>query len=68
MEQPNQEQLIAELAVEAEAKRRRIADLERQLREEREGVAYINGQLAILRQITLQPAPIWREGGAQFSE
>ena len=63
MEQPNQEQLIAELAAEAEAKRRRIADLERQLREEREGVAYLNGQLAILRQITLQPAPIWREGG-----
>ena len=63
MEQPNQEQLIAELAAEAEAKRRRIADLERQLREEREGVAYINGQLAILRQITLAPAPIWREAG-----
>jgi len=61
MEQPSQEQLITILTAQAEAKRREIADLERQLREAREGVAYLNGQVAILRQLTLEP--IRREGG-----
>ena len=67
-EPQSQEQLIAEVAEQAAQRRRRVVELEAELRETREALAYLNGQLAILRQITLQPAPIWREGGAQFSE
>jgi len=67
-EPQSQEQLIAEVAEQAAQRRRRVVELEAELRETREELAYLNGQLAILRQITLQPAPVWREGGGQFSE
>lgn len=63
MEAKSQTELIATLAAQAEQKRRRCAELDAELREEREAVAYINGQLAILRQITIEPHPMVREGG-----
>ena len=59
-----QQQLIDQLTTQAEQKRRRAVELEAELRETRESLAYLNGQLAILRQITLEPGPIVREGGS----
>ena len=59
-----QQQLIDQLTTQAEQKRRRAVELEAELRETREALAYLNGQLAILRQITLEPGPIVREGGS----
>ena len=57
-----QQRIIDELSAQAEQKRRRAVELEAELRETRESLAYLNGQLAILRQITLEPRPIVREG------
>ena len=62
-ELPSQEELVATLTEQATQRRRRVVELEAELRETREELAYLNGQLAILRQITLQPRPVWREGG-----
>ena len=59
-----QQRIIDELSAQAEQKRRRAVELEAELRETRESLAYLNGQLAILRQITLEPGPIVREGGS----
>lgn len=59
-----QQRIIDELSAQAEQKRRRAVELEAELRETREALAYLNGQLAILRQITLEPGPIVREGGS----
>lgn len=58
----SQTELIATLTEQAEAKRRRVTALEGELRETREALAYLSGQLAILRQITLD-LPIRRTGG-----